>query len=709
MIVSVEYDDIPKVFSCMADEEDISIYPGNQRNQLLMLPLPADENDYTGVFPNFCRKYYGDSIADTVTSIHQSLEQIGRLSKWAMWKPIFETVRRVSRGLMVAESYYPVKKGVHGNPWDKPYRDHLLHPATVLILGQEFLKGRVHEKNMVEILTDRITKSKLGTDALLFANLQGGLAYEEWRNVIEKAWVVVGISHDIAYGLDPSIEMTKDVFTRGFVFEFSAWLSNIVHRDLVNFLIGANGLKDKISKEQYDLLYENFLKEASKCVDGGNLLDHGEFLACLWMRAYFCSNWKSCLEPTDYVILFLVLSASYRHDKWSKPENIDLALNEQDPWTSFFCLVDLLAEIRLIWDKVECKERSSHSCKWTIDIWFPFSKIEAKLQELQEPKALMVNFFVHEEIAEKLDLGSRAKSEWEKDGFYFEKATGAGSDNDAVKKKDQYESISRILGFLDKDEQHVGVRMSAMSRYNGAYDFWRRCTPKVMGDFAIRPRVVEIVKMNKPRIVLEAGCGTGYLAGLLKAVGLSVFGCDIEFKTADIARRGFANDGTGPQVIVSDIRRSCFRAGSFDAVVSVGVLIHFDEEELLNALREFRRMVKMEGRVVFSVLHPYLFSAESPARKGGACWIKLDPLEKANGARGQRFRERYYDIDGKSFASIVWEHSLEKLFELAGKAGLEIQDCHVISVSKDYVRGRPWGEECDYPAYAVLVGVPLAS
>lgn len=96
--------------------------------------------------------------------------------------------------------------------------------------------------------------------------------------------------------------------------------------------------------------------------------------------------------------------------------------------------------------------------------------------------------------------------------------------------------------------------------------------------------------------VLDAGTGPGYWARFAAATRprRRVVGVDLSARFLELARRR----GAGPEVefVKADMTELPFAAGSFDAIVCSGVLDTLPRPEL--ALREFRRVLRPEGRVL---------------------------------------------------------------------------------------------------------------
>jgi len=105
----------------------------------------------------------------------------------------------------------------------------------------------------------------------------------------------------------------------------------------------------------------------------------------------------------------------------------------------------------------------------------------------------------------------------------------------------------------------------------------------------IRRREIDLIKSElqivKPKMILDYGCGGGWLSKILASYNYEVVGIDLSHSLIKKAKR------VAPIVtfVVGDCMNLPFREGVFDAVISIAVLHHIDARK---GLKEVRRVLK---------------------------------------------------------------------------------------------------------------------
>jgi len=136
--------------------------------------------------------------------------------------------------------------------------------------------------------------------------------------------------------------------------------------------------------------------------------------------------------------------------------------------------------------------------------------------------------------------------------------------------------------------------------------------------------------------ILDAGCGSGYLARILARRGAQVDGVDLAPALLAAAQAEEARQPLGIRYRRSDLADlSIFGSGTFDAVVSNIVLA--DVRRYRRAIREIARVLKPGGRFVFSITHP-AFEGPVPGQ-----WVREPTDTERIEERRHLIVDRYFD------------------------------------------------------------------
>jgi ubiquinone/menaquinone biosynthesis C-methylase UbiE len=150
----------------------------------------------------------------------------------------------------------------------------------------------------------------------------------------------------------------------------------------------------------------------------------------------------------------------------------------------------------------------------------------------------------------------------------------------------------------EKKIERVGAREG--------YDLWSDTydtTPNPVVEMDSR-HTLEMLAPMQGEIILDAGCGTGrHLRQLLLAASKPV-GIDFSRGMLNVVHR------RSPEALIAlaDLERTLpFKTESFDAILCALIGEHLSQ--LPGVLREFHRVLKPGGRLVFSVYHPRMSAA----------------------------------------------------------------------------------------------------
>ncbi|HSC71411.1 MAG TPA: class I SAM-dependent methyltransferase [Candidatus Methylomirabilis sp.] len=119
-------------------------------------------------------------------------------------------------------------------------------------------------------------------------------------------------------------------------------------------------------------------------------------------------------------------------------------------------------------------------------------------------------------------------------------------------------------------------------------------------------RVVGAARIPPTARVLDAGCGSGRLARVVKVAqpAAEVIGLDADPRILTFARCKAAEGDLDVKFIEGAIERMPFPDGSFDLVFSVLVLHHLPEEIKAQACRDMFRLLRPEGRAIIADFAP---------------------------------------------------------------------------------------------------------
>ena len=123
-----------------------------------------------------------------------------------------------------------------------------------------------------------------------------------------------------------------------------------------------------------------------------------------------------------------------------------------------------------------------------------------------------------------------------------------------------------------------------------------------------RPALRDIVGSPAGLDLLDAGCAAGEHAAWFAERGARVTALDASPAMVALARE---RTGSAGHVLCHDLREPLpFAPASFDAVVSSLTLHYVERWEPV--LREFRRVLRPRGRLIFSTHHPFVTLNDGP-------------------------------------------------------------------------------------------------
>jgi 2-polyprenyl-3-methyl-5-hydroxy-6-metoxy-1,4-benzoquinol methylase len=151
-------------------------------------------------------------------------------------------------------------------------------------------------------------------------------------------------------------------------------------------------------------------------------------------------------------------------------------------------------------------------------------------------------------------------------------------------------------------------------------------------------------KIPKTAKILDVGCGEGVLVEEFANLGYNIIGLDQNYSSAFVLR--------------GDIRTMPFGSKSFDVILCLDVLEHLSYESQEIAIREIRRVLKDDGRVIFSLPNLAHFSSRLSFLLRG----KLSRTGDIKKHPGDRPLKEYLQLLSKEGFRIIQRKALSPTF-----------------------------------------------
>lgn len=177
--------------------------------------------------------------------------------------------------------------------------------------------------------------------------------------------------------------------------------------------------------------------------------------------------------------------------------------------------------------------------------------------------------------------------------------------------------------------------------YNAIADTYAKCYSEIE---YCKAYIDEFIASLAGKKVLDIGCGAGQITDYLTQRGIGTIGIDFSEELLKIAKQNFPNS----KFILADIC-DYEQENQVDGIITKDVLFHLSDENLIQVLQKFRRMLKPNGNL---------------------CIIMDMPKE----AGEQIFVE---ELDDKN--QIYYNYlTPEKLKDLLEKTGFNIENIHLV-------------------------------
>jgi len=99
-------------------------------------------------------------------------------------------------------------------------------------------------------------------------------------------------------------------------------------------------------------------------------------------------------------------------------------------------------------------------------------------------------------------------------------------------------------------------------------------------------KILKQLEKNNPKIILDVGCGTGYITDIInRSMDANIICCDMNSNRISFAKTQFHLE-----TIIADITHLPFKNSSFDMVLAIEIIEHLPNIE--SALNEIKRVTK---------------------------------------------------------------------------------------------------------------------
>jgi len=110
-------------------------------------------------------------------------------------------------------------------------------------------------------------------------------------------------------------------------------------------------------------------------------------------------------------------------------------------------------------------------------------------------------------------------------------------------------------------------------------------------DIHIAKSIEILMKDNGLKRAIDVGCGTGKLVQFLNENGFEAYGCD----NSSIAVKSTQKINNKNRIVKASATNLPFPSESFDLLTSVSLIEHLKKSELIDFLREAKRVLKQNG------------------------------------------------------------------------------------------------------------------
>jgi ubiquinone/menaquinone biosynthesis C-methylase UbiE len=189
------------------------------------------------------------------------------------------------------------------------------------------------------------------------------------------------------------------------------------------------------------------------------------------------------------------------------------------------------------------------------------------------------------------------------------------------------------------------------------------------------PAAFKLIGNVKGKRVLDLACGEGYNTRVLAKKRATVVGVDFSEKLIELARHLETEERSGIIYYVADVTNmEKMQSNHFDLVTCFMALQ--DIEYYREAIFEVARVLKENGRFIFSIPHPCFIDHVVKDRGSITRWIYEDGTQEKSFVIGQYFGIGRYEVQwdmeriAKPFKTTAFHRTLTDYFQSLHQSGL---------------------------------------
>lgn len=209
--------------------------------------------------------------------------------------------------------------------------------------------------------------------------------------------------------------------------------------------------------------------------------------------------------------------------------------------------------------------------------------------------------------------------------------------------------------------------------------------------------VLRALRAGPGEMILDAGCGEGYLTRRLARRGARGVGVD---RSAGLIEAAVSAGGGGPGSVgflLGDLRALPLPGRQFDAVLCNHSLNEL--RSLRPAFSEFARVLKPGGRLVILMLHPCFYGGRDASGRR----YDVD----TGGYFAARRVEQPFNVSGitSPASTVIWVRPLEMYFALLAEAGFCVEGLWEPRPSRRRMAESWWRDNFRKPLFLLLRAV----